>query len=934
MTQSENILEVEKSAYDVSKLTSSAKKPKYWYSAEKLLSLRHSLPLVKCPIKNINKKADIGNSKLASLNSQKLIWNVTASIFRLPEQAFNASDQFICRSKVLAEFASRYKVNQIDEIKNSESSTESEKPLSNKINTINAFHQPLSHWNFRRRESTEKSPEPYSAPSGTTAQKAENFQKFYRAVISPTHVRVTAGGRIVPNSKPTGNPGQECFNDRARLDHVSFRTPPLNLQATPWPHLQPIHPVYPIMMPNNVSPLQNHLRTDNSIVLPPQINQTDSYYPVFPNPNANPQTSNSSVNTGLRNQEPLLPHVIKISHPSQFDQTKPFAINGQIVYPLHSDAQVSANPYPLPIEMMDGSTPIPQIQPSFFHQALNVPPFRNITNSVALPHNSQATPNNQQPGTGMNPKLTPNSAPALPIPTMDFLDHQLRALYNSRSEIDKQIANNNSQIDGSFLESQRNWIECQINTVKNALAIHHSQETSAEGFSFLDRSTSIPPTHLSDTEAVIPPQGQKNHSTALPNNLEKCPESIHDTDIPKKAQIQSHIKSRLTISSAKAPPFKPRSHTINDLGANNSRESEKSKNKYLESISQENKNRGQHFSKTLQPSTGAQSCLEWSSLASVTQSDSGNLESTLREDFNDHAQSQNSLFPSPISKCMGAPYLVGTFPRGSQPNTISYDEILYSRPLTWEEQRARYLYFGKISRPAHSDLPKFDGKDFYPPSPTKNSHNSGPQFNHNKLLKKGPNTSSSKKFFEEVDTSKFGAQPLVRYRNSMQNLSKKFSDQLYDGPGDNISQRNGSPEVEIASRPQIPQEEKYLNGLEVDYFNNFPTGSNESRHATTPSNQNHDKLASKESQYNVRTTSSMPQTMDENMKDNQKTSGLYEKTTRRSCASSTDSRKPDSMIGESKARINLSPKFKETIQNLPDQTFVECAERFRRYVIF
>jgi len=46
-------------------------------------------------------------------------------------------------------------------------------------------------------------------------------------------------------------------------------------------------------------------------------------------------------------------------------------------------------------------------------------------------------------------------------------------------------------------------------------------------------------------------------------------------------------------------------------------------------------------------------------------------------------------------------------------------DLIYSRPLTDEEIRARYLYWGKAPRDVQSGLPKFDGKDFYPPSPFK-----------------------------------------------------------------------------------------------------------------------------------------------------------------------------------------------------------------------
>src|SRR5687768_6896196 len=46
-------------------------------------------------------------------------------------------------------------------------------------------------------------------------------------------------------------------------------------------------------------------------------------------------------------------------------------------------------------------------------------------------------------------------------------------------------------------------------------------------------------------------------------------------------------------------------------------------------------------------------------------------------------------------------------------------DYAYTRSLTEDELRARHMYWGKTPRHLQKGLPKFDGKDFYPPSPTK-----------------------------------------------------------------------------------------------------------------------------------------------------------------------------------------------------------------------
>lgn len=60
-----------------------------------------------------------------------------------------------------------------------------------------------SRWRLHRRDVTSSSEQPLSAPESKCLQVSENFRKFYKAVVTPTHVRVTAGGRIVPNYRMT-----------------------------------------------------------------------------------------------------------------------------------------------------------------------------------------------------------------------------------------------------------------------------------------------------------------------------------------------------------------------------------------------------------------------------------------------------------------------------------------------------------------------------------------------------------------------------------------------------------------------------------------------------------------------------------------------------------------------------------------------------------
>lgn len=58
------------------------------------------------------------------------------------------------------------------------------------------------------------------------------------------------------------------------------------------------------------------------------------------------------------------PEPVKISHPSQFDQTKPFMYNGHLVYPVPPGFQPPANSQPLPISHLGNPNLLPQGHPA------------------------------------------------------------------------------------------------------------------------------------------------------------------------------------------------------------------------------------------------------------------------------------------------------------------------------------------------------------------------------------------------------------------------------------------------------------------------------------------------------------------------------------------------------------------------------------------
>ncbi|KHJ30613.1 hypothetical protein EV44_g1948 [Erysiphe necator] len=751
----------------------STSKPRFCYTLKELLRLRESLPLVKCNICTLSKIPDI------------------ASIFRLPDEVFRNPHHYVYHTKALTKFANEQRINYINKEIISQISEDGDAKMPATIDTN--IHSPQKAlWNLRRRGSNDKSDEPYSAPSGIIAQKTENFQKFYRAVVSPTHVRVTAGGRIVPNTKPTEtsglNLGSEKFNpNSANLDSV-----PASLKATTWPQFQPVQTRYPVVFNTGVS-------TPYNILQPGNLNNFSAQSNLNPSTDWNPaersQIFNNSVNTSMRSRESFLPQGIKISHPSQFDQTKPFVLNGQLLYPLRTGPQVPTHAFSMPNGMLGGASSILQGHPSIFQQAPTPTALGNMTNSVAFPYFSQPPLKNLQFGQNIDLGLTSpyNLATGVSIPPVEILINQLRTLSNILNNLEIQKESKNSQCDGRFLEAECNSIKSQVNSIKSVLALHFPDELKAENKDLNDESLPNSDFHTNHVGPEIATSDQK--AAASKTEIEAQESGSFEENSRTAIQANSYIKSRLSISSAKAPPFQPRSQTtIKSLSKKESNQkmpniqpaeifshgSKKSNIKVLKgSIKLKNENLDSVGSPFIQSPTN-----KFKSIPPLS--------------THDNSKTSGMSYIGPNTKSLEAPYLIGTFPNGSQYNPSRPFDVVYSRPLNDEEIHARYLYFGKVPRNSQSGLPKFDGKDFYPPSPSKKNpslKSSHPEINAPSKCDLNTATSYSPRKVAEAYTSKTNSP--IRSSRSLQNLNSK-SQSFLDSNNDDYS----SISLQISKSPQ------------------------------------------------------------------------------------------------------------------------------------
>ncbi|RKF82881.1 hypothetical protein GcM3_019011 [Golovinomyces cichoracearum] len=887
---------------------------KYRYSISKLLRLRVSLPFVICDVSNLNRKADI------------------ACIFRLPEEALRNPTQFVCHSKALAEFAYQYETSHGDNKITAGSSNENESQISGLMDSKTHFYKPQTLWNLHRRESLDRSDEPYPPPNDITTQKTDNFQKFYRAVVSPTHVRVTAGGRIVPNIKPNESFGINSSSVKAQLDSAHIEPMPIS-SPTSWPHLQSVQQNFPVLIPTSVSTPYSLLQPGHTCTFSPLNSQIHSATTIDSDPSKGSRPLNLNVSAATENRETPFSQGIRLSHPSQFDQTKPFMLNGQLLYPLHSGLQTITSPLSFPFGIYDNSSSMQHNYSSAFQQQMPPSaPLENLTNSADFLNTSQVI-NDHNSATGLDVETSPSYtlAAGIKTPFSDSLNNQLRTLYSSLNNVEYQITCKNSQHDVGLLEAQRNSLESQINSTKNTLAKHSSGRNFFENFDLKNCLLQNQKNHMNTKDMVK----QEKNGPALAENveMERRELTTNTENFNKASQVKPLAKSRLSISSAKAPPFQPRSQTAANINP-----AEGKKAHFTPEIN--------HFGYSSQPVKDQTS--EILKIPTKIRDINSKSSTSISESF--PRSSNTALEPSSLNsvhefprnnflpyimpaKNLGAPYLVGTISRGSQYNPTKPFDIVYSRPLTDEERHARYLYFGKAPRSAQSGLPKFDGKDFYPPSPSKSTARLSSS--HSESHPTDSNMQSRNIIFNSSENSVPISRSPVRNCHSLQNVnsvSRTIPGHSDDEDGMNSRSNISQVRVEFQShKKDKDSDESVQNNKITDIFAGkleqielkpsclYEEISNFSSSKTQP-----------EASVNLPVSNEDKNNLNESQRGSVQSFTFSEQNSRGNNFSSPDSGKFVCHSTDSTVEIQLSPRLKGLSSNLAEQILTERLESLRR----
>lgn len=526
-----------------------------------------------------------------------------------------------------------------------------------------------SEWRYRGRTENEcGEPQPISAPSGLVAQKDEGFQRFYKAVVSPSHVRVTAGGRIVPNTRASSSPTGKWSKEKASSGSL-FPPRPLERDSAeaagttgtqyPYGAFPPIYPGYTHAMHGAAYPMFPW-QIYNTFCLPPPMPQT-----AFPKPGDKDNSRNQQDGVDDRQEGPD-PSTHQSS--ASMDGNRSFYFNGQWAMP-HNPSLFA---YGMPA--FSGFPQSSMIGPVTAPTALHSTTTASVAATTLVPAPSSApvkvgkpSVETAKPSPAVAASSTTQTTCSLPNPPIssirpsEITKKQIDVLRGSLKYLEDQLLYNKHQIDEKWMEYQAHMVRQQVEQFEKNLETQRSLEKSyypktKENSSSSSASITIP--HASADEPCNRPP---------PNSLQ---DGMSNTvQEPWREKDREYFQTQQGINSTKSVSlFAPKK-----LG------------------------------NTADPTKKASTLPVHAALAPPFQP---------QNEGPGHSSLCSSRTTEPA-------YLIGMIPTGGNPDKARDTGYQYVRDLTDDELRARHMYWGKAPHHLQRGLPKFDGKDFYPPSPTK-----------------------------------------------------------------------------------------------------------------------------------------------------------------------------------------------------------------------
>lgn len=571
-----------------------------------------------------------------------------------------------------------------------------------------------AQWKYRGRTEAESTiDEPLKAPTGIASQKSEGFKRFYKAVVSPTHVRVTAGGRIVPNTRGSPSPtekwskehssagGQESLGASKDSKPEPIAYP--NGQAPYQPLMPPQFPGYPgvfhhMGLPMPLYPIHPGIPMVYGMPPLPLVHPSGKRT-VSDSRQRNAEEVPKAVKTqdGAGDKKPR-PAPIKIAPPDHFDQNRPYYYNGNVVYPSpYGPSQPMTLPSPYyHFGPHIGSMSQPSPMRQGFSSAFPSPSFAGSGSARSAPGSWPQAPLSA-PNLNMGPHMTS-------IRPSEITRNQLEQTRYNLKYFEDQLQYNRHQIDEKLIEDHvqkfRSVVQSLEQTLKTQVLIEegHFSRTRPSSRNLAQQGVRLqtPSGHSSMRSHRGVNVSETSSINGYGPNSMRSPYNSMERRRPKKNKVYKGIGINYTTGIL--APFAPDDPALEAL-------IKAAMERPLDTPTSSD------AAATVASGTYDFGEPRLYGVGPTGQPGTGRSASTVHDRPTPASFNQSKFIQ---------PYLVGKLPRGMSLYDARSTDYIYERQLTDAEKQARENYWGKVSMPGVG-LPKFDGQNFYPPSPVKAS---------------------------------------------------------------------------------------------------------------------------------------------------------------------------------------------------------------------
>ncbi|KAK1593594.1 uncharacterized protein LY79DRAFT_513898 [Colletotrichum navitas] len=543
-------------------------------------------------------------------------------------------------------------------------------------------------------------------------QKRKGFEQFYEAVRSPTHVRVTAGGRIVPNTLEPSHSSPTGKGNRERLvGDVNGAQLPLGqtFNGNPFlpgpPFMGPMHPTMHSafsMMTTGPSPMPPF----GGFAMPPfalpQIpSQTAFSHPTsVGNPAGNLEDNKEHENSAVPTSAPLpMP-----------------PLGGQWFVPPHSMMPMGM---PFPGGPMMPMAFSPMGQPMLYPQPLQPVP----------------TPGARS----FSPAVQNEGCPASSIRPSIITKNQLAGLRSSLKKAEAQLAYNRHQIDEKHMEEYARQLRSDIEhfeiKLKGELALEDNtlpQRNDTKDKS--DSNVSKAPKFATDSRKTL--LSSTVDAESINETVGNAPaKTITEEQKASKSRKRDRVRLAVDTSMASAPFINSNIFaTISPVPFDPTGQQQQQESDHVRKPSTGlpvSAARAPIFQPRLDPHRPSENTPPVSALMNGEQDTHGTrFHGPIPTNFEESRLLSSIAPPTPAHDMeefsnfardnagLGLPYLIGEIPFGMDPSPDLKDYI-YHRPLNQDEEMAKHLFWTNAPEHLRQKFPKFNGKDFYPVSPEK-----------------------------------------------------------------------------------------------------------------------------------------------------------------------------------------------------------------------